>query len=185
MHLHRAKLFQSIVAVLLCGALSNGFALAQAQTAAHPAATTISGVIVDQSGGLAIANASLQLQQAGKTVSTTVSNAYGAFTFSAVPQGIYQIVVRAAGYQSGRSQDIVLTGPANVNIALVRTTAANQLKTIANVRVGGAGTLQTTTTIQNNVDVNVVQQTNQTRIAERLGKAAGRESRRCGLLPRR
>ncbi len=57
-----------------------------------------------------------------------------------------------------------------MNIALNRATSASGLRTIANVRAGGVGTLQTTTTIQSSVDVNVVQQTNQLRMAESLDK---------------
>ncbi len=138
-----------------------------------PAATAISGMVVDQNGGLPVAGAVLQLQQAGKMIAATTTNAYGAYRFNAIPQGIYSIAVRATGYQGGTSQDIVLTGPATVNFTLVRATAANNLKVIANVHVGGAGALQTSTTIQQNVDINVVQQTNQLRIAETLGKLPG------------
>ncbi len=151
---------------------------AQTQPAVQPAAATanaapISGFIYDQNGGLPIARARLQLQRNGNTVATAVTDAYGGFSFRTVPLGTYTILVQAPGYQSGRSEAIVVSGPASVNVALVRAGATGGLRTIANVRSGGVGALQTTTTIQNSVDVNVVKQTNQTRIAESLAKIPG------------
>ncbi len=170
----RLRTLGLIISILSCAFFAGRPAAAQTPGQPHaPPTASISGVIVDQNGGLPVAGARLQLQQAGKTIATTIANGYGAFTFSAVPQGIYSILVQAAGYQSGTSQDIVLTGPATVNVALVRSSSAGGLRTIASVRVGGAGALQTTTTIQSNVDINVVQQTNQLRVAESLGKLPG------------
>jgi outer membrane receptor protein involved in Fe transport len=154
-----------------------GIARAQTQPAPQPAQAArtaiISGLVVDQNGGLPVAGAQLALQQGAKTVARTATSASGAFTFRAVPLGIYTLLVQAPGYQSGVSQDIALAGDATVNLTLVRSTATAGLRTIANVRIGGAGTLQTTTTIQHNVDTNVVQQTNQTRLAETLAKVPG------------
>jgi len=169
-----SRLIVSTLAALFSLALlTMGAAYAQTSGAPAPPAATITGVVVDQNGGLPIAGAALQLQQATKTVATATSDAYGAYTFKSVPQGVYTIFVQARGYRTGRSDQIVLTGSATVNISMLRANATNSLKTIANVRVGGASALQTTTTIQNNVDIGVVQQTNQTRIAESLAKLPG------------
>ncbi len=163
-----ATLIRIILGALLF--LAPVFCAAPVRAQNAPPKVSISGTIVDQNGGLPVANAHLQLQQGGKIVATTVSNAYGVFTLNAIAQGAYTILVQASGYQTGRSQEIVLTGSANVNIALTRTKAANNLRTIANLRVGGAAALQTSATIQANVDINVVDNTNHLRLAEPLSK---------------
>ncbi len=173
MRLDWEQLVRSIVVTIVCTVSVTVCAVAQSTPTPLARTAAITGVILDQNGGLPVANAQLQLQQGTKAIASAVSNAYGNFAFRPVPYGIYSISVQATGYESGRSQDIVLSGPVAVNVALIRAVSRGALRTIANIRAGGAGTLQTTTTIQQTVDMNVVQQTNQLRLAESLGKLPG------------
>jgi len=170
-----ATLIRIVLSVPLSFALIFGALPARAQNA--PPKATITGTVLDQQGGLPIPGASLTLMQAANAVAHATSDANGNFTFGAIAQGIYNIVVSAPGYQTARSDDIQLAGTsANVSLTMLRATATNvsSLKTIAHVTTrGGVGTLQTTTTIQQTVDPDLLQRSGQIRIAEGLGKLPG------------
>lgn len=136
---------------------------------------TISGTIVDQQTGLAVAGARLTLLQGSTSVATTTSDQSGAFSFANVAQGLYNIQVSAAGYQTARSEDVVLAGGnASVSLTLTKTisTTTTSLKTISHVTTR-AGGLQTTTTIQQQIDPDIIQRVGQMRAAESLGKLPG------------
>src|SRR5579884_3430424 len=96
MHSRRGRLLRSIVAAVLCAALET--IAAAAQPAPGTPTYSISGTVVDQQGGLPVSGAHLQLMQAAKVVAGTISDASGKFSFPAVPQGVYNIQVTAAGY---------------------------------------------------------------------------------------
>ncbi len=168
MHSHRARLVRSLAAAFLCVVLTNAGVLAQ--TAQAPRAYPISGVVIDQQGGLPVAGARLQLMQATKAIAASTSDVSGKFAFPAVAEGIYFIQVSAPGYQTVRSDDVVLAGgPATVSLALTRaqTSTSSGLKTIAHVSTRAVG-LQTTTTIQQQVDPEIMQRVGQLRAAEGL-----------------
>jgi outer membrane receptor protein involved in Fe transport len=152
------------------------FGSAHAQPAGgSPPAYPISGTVVDRQGGLPIPGAQLTLVQGLTAIASTASDRSGKFAFPAVPQGVYNIQVTARGYQTARSEDIYLAGgPATVSLALSRAQSATAagLKTIATVSTR-AGVLQTTTTIQQQVNPDVIQRTGQLRAAEQIGKLPG------------
>ncbi len=174
--------FRVVTSALLCATLCAAPALAQTAPAAVPSAApapvaqtaSITGILLDRTAALPIGGATLRLMQADKEVARTTSDPSGHFTFSAVPLGLYNIQVAAAGYLTVRSEDISLTGSgAQVSLTLSHTTtSANTLKTIASVTTRGSA-LQTTTTIQNNVDPQLLLRTGQIRAAEGLGELPG------------
>lgn len=136
---------------------------------------SISGTVVDQQTGLGISGVRLTLLQGSNAVAATTSDASGAFTFDKVAQGVYNVQVAAPGYQTARSDDVVLAGGnATVSLTLAKavTTTSTSLKTIAHVTTR-AGGLQTTTTIQQQVDPDIIQRVGQLRAAESLGKLPG------------
>jgi outer membrane receptor protein involved in Fe transport len=144
-----------------------------------PAATpqgiaTITGVVADQNGSLPVAGAHLALQQGTTTVSTAVTDLAGNFTFSNVAPGTYSILVSALGYEVSRTTDIsVTTGTTTIGL-IVRRATTTSTKELGHVIVTSkAAALQTTTTIQQSADVQVMQKTNQIRLAEGLGKLPG------------
>lgn len=147
---------------------------ALADTAQPAANVTITGTVVDQNGSLPIANAVLELQRGAKTVATTRTNQYGIFTFNAPPE-VYTILVRATGYSTVRSDDIVtVTGRTNVTMVLRRAENTGDIRQIGRVTVTThGGGLQTTTTIQHESDPQTMLRTNQIRISEGLAKLPG------------
>ncbi len=166
-----------VAPALICAPVS-------AQTANSPVSAqtpnspkyTISGTVVDQQSSLPISDARLTLVEGNATIATTRSDISGAFKFPAVSPALYNILITAAGHESGRSDDIALAGgPATVSLVLAPSTTANtgnSLKTIAHVTTR-AGGLQTTTTIQQQIDPNIIQNQGNLRVAESLGKLPG------------
>ena len=166
---------KAVLAAALSVLLTFGNALAQTQPQSAGQRYSIRGALVDQQTALPVSGARLTLLQGGATVANTTSDQSGAFTFTSLPQGIYNILVSAAGYETARSDDVVLAGgTATVTLALSKTetTSANSLKTIAHVTTRAAG-LQTTSTIQHQIDPDVIQRVGQLRAAEQIGKLPG------------
>jgi outer membrane receptor protein involved in Fe transport len=143
----------------------------------QPAAPTviISGSVIDQHNSLPVAGVALDLLRDMTVVAKTTTDRDGKFAFAAQPQGVYAIVLRAVGYASERSDDIVAYGnAANVTLTLRRTETTSDARVLGHVVANGrAATLQTTTTIQQQVDPQVMLRTNQIRVAEVLAKLPG------------
>ncbi|HEY5095547.1 MAG TPA: TonB-dependent receptor, partial [Candidatus Eremiobacteraceae bacterium] len=150
-----------------------GFALADPP--ATSATVVISGLVIDQHSSLPISGVALELDRDTTAVAKTTSDRDGKFAFAAQPQGVYAIVLRATGFASVRSDDIVGFGTGiSVTLTMRRAVTINDVhelgRVVATSRVVG---LQTTTTIQQQVDPEVMLRTNQIRIAEALGKLPG------------
>lgn len=135
----------------------------------------ISGSVVDQRNSLPIAGAVLALQRAETTIANTTSDRDGKFAFAPEPFGVYTIVIRATGYAGVRSDDIVAYGSVtNVLLTLRRAENSVDVHELGHVTATGrAAGLQTTTTIQQQVDPTIMLRTNQIRVAETLGKLPG------------
>lgn len=69
----------------------------------------IAGLILDSGGGT-IANAHVSLSTAGGTVFTTESDSKGAYSFPAVPTGVYELRAFAAGFASYYLRKVPVTG---------------------------------------------------------------------------
>ena len=144
---------------------------------AQQTGTDITGHIQDVNSGFPVPNATVELHQGSKTVAQTKSAPDGTFSFKNEPQGIYNIVILAGGYQSARSGDIVATSGQQAiqyQFALQRISAATTaMRTIASVNVGGRAALQTSTTINKSVDPAVLQSQNYMRAGDVLATVPG------------
>lgn len=142
--------------------------------AAPTEAVTITGTVVSQNGSLPVVGARLQLQQGAKTIASTTTNQFGNFTFHA-PPNLYTISVRATGYVTASSdQFAVSNGSANLTLTLRRAENAGGTRELGHVIVTShAAGLQTTTTIQHEVDPQSLQRTNQIRLSDGLAKLPG------------
>jgi outer membrane cobalamin receptor len=149
------------------------------QAAPAPASsstTTISGIVVTQDNGLSIGNATVVLYQGSTAVATTTSNADGRYTF-VEPAGEYSIVIRANGYDSTRIDNVdALSGnTATIRTPLLRATSGNsQLREIgsASTRVNSQS-VQSSTTIQHNIDPQQIQDQGFLKAADALGQVPG------------
>lgn len=135
------------------------------------------GLVLDGGSGLPVANATVDLERGTQKFAETKTASDGGFRFANEPQGIYNLLIVASGYQGTRSSDLVLTNADSVvryQVALQRTTG-NQggLKTIGYVNVGGRQSLQTTTTINKSVDPQILQSENYMRSGDALGLLPG------------
>jgi len=76
---------------------------------------TITGTVVDPSGG-AVANANAILKNvASGDIRRTVTNSDGYYSFSSVPAGSYSLTVEAPGFQKAVTQGIDVTGAASLS----------------------------------------------------------------------
>ena len=58
----------------------------------------VKGTVVNRAGRAPIAEAALTLSQNGETVATATSDAEGKFLIEGLPNGIYDITIKAAGF---------------------------------------------------------------------------------------
>jgi Ca-activated chloride channel homolog len=72
----------------------------------------IAGMIVDHGGGV-IPGATVALEQQGKTLSTTISNAQGKFRFERVAVGAYRVQASLSGFKTA-IRDVTVAGPTAV-----------------------------------------------------------------------
>jgi hypothetical protein len=86
-----------------------------AQLQAQSIYGTITGTVIDPSGG-AVANANVTLKNtASGDVRRTVSNSDGYYSFSSVPAGAYSLTVEAAGFQKSVTEGISVNGAASLS----------------------------------------------------------------------
>jgi hypothetical protein len=97
-----------IKAVLRLSVLALGLFVLQQQADAQTSSATISGTVVDQSGGV-VPNASVKLIiQLTNVEVTTKSRADGEFAFPDTQPGTFTVVVDAKGYKELRKIDLNL-----------------------------------------------------------------------------
>ena len=90
---------------------------------------TITGTVVDPSGG-AVASANITLKNvASGDVRRSVTNSDGYYSFSSVPAGSYSLTVEAPGFQKAVTQGIDVTGAASLSfpVKLVLGAASQQI----------------------------------------------------------
>lgn len=165
---------QSRILAAFLAAASFGAPLV-ANAGASPA--TLSGRVLDASGGLPVQNATVELDAAGNKVATTTTDANGTFTFANEPQGEYSVLIVSRGYVSTRVPTIILTSgnTTQIQTAVQSTSSASSgnMKEIGRVVVAARSSLQTTTTINKYVDPAAVQAFSYTRLGDTLSRLPG------------
>jgi outer membrane receptor for ferrienterochelin and colicin len=138
-------------------------------TAALAQGSVISGSVVDQQSGLPIARAAITLFRGPTTVATTTTDKGGRFAFSAVTPGAYFLGIAAPGYGSVHTDDLFATAGASLQTTITLAAQSTRMRTIASVSTrGGAGALQTTTVIQNNISADLIAATGYSRAGDAL-----------------
>ncbi len=172
----RTRLASLVCALSLVTSMVGSMAVAaSAQT---QAAASISGSLIDQAGGVAIANATISLYQGDKKVADTKSSSDGSFAFANQAPGIYRIEVRAEGYQGARSDNVAVTAGVSAQafrVALQRATTQNtELKEIGRVSASsGRSSVSTATTISQSLSSDLLQKEGYVRIGDALNTLPG------------
>src|SRR5688572_16287345 len=114
MHLNLFRLGLSVLLALAFCAVPSG-ADAQGTTT-----STISGRVVDSSGGVLPGATITAKHLATNVASTTVSNAEGNFTLPSLPNGTYEVTIALEGFKTHVVKSVVITAVqgANVNAVL-------------------------------------------------------------------
>lgn len=141
--------------------------------AAEPA--TVTGIVVDRSNALPVTNAVVELRAAKAIVQTTKTDGNGRYTFT-VPAAVYDVVVRATGFNVSESDDIALASGTTTTVdeSMQSASAGAQatLSTIGRV-TANARSLSAATTISRTVSIADVQSTGQIRFGDQLGTLPG------------
>lgn len=154
---HRATL-RRVAAYILIAFLT---AALPVLAASGPSATgtTISGRILDLTGGLPVSNATVELYRNGTKVAEGHTDASGQFRIPNQSPGTYFVLVRANGYETTRlTPDLLVSSEVpDVSFQMAIGRARQGLKQIGYVATSGARGLQTTTTINTHIDANILQ----------------------------
>ncbi len=144
------KYIVGFIAAIVFAAASAGSGLAQT------AAGTVAGTVTDMEGA-PIASASINLRAA--SAYTGSSDDKGSFRITGVAPGVYTIAVIKAGFNTAVQNDVVVLAGQTQNVAVrLERQTFSSLRTIASVRVGRSGSINTSpasvnvVTAQNFVD---------------------------------
>jgi hypothetical protein len=159
---------------VLSAALLAGTPLASPSPASAQAVqtVTIAGSVVDQQTGLGLSDGTVLLEQGGRRVGETKTNANGGFSFANVAPGLYDVDVAVQGYQHSRLTDqAVAPGSGGLSIRIVLPHAASSdtsLKVIGKISATTRSALATTTVINRSVDPYVIQNEATLRVGDAL-----------------
>lgn len=157
---------RAVTAGLILIGMSAGMPLTPASAASG---TTIAGRVLDVDGGLPVPNAVVTLEHGSANAGTAKTSADGAFVFKNEPPGVYNIYVRADGYETSKSEDVfVLANESQVTVQTAIARVSNSFRTIAAVRVAGNVALQTSATINEHINPEVLQDQNYMRAGDAL-----------------
>jgi hypothetical protein len=154
-------------------ALSMMALLWRAPALAQGAATgSVSGT-VRTTGGVAVGGASVAIR--GIVSQATTTDAHGAYRFTSVPPGVYQLIVTKAGFFQSIGAVTVATGAAvTVDVALLAQSFTS-LKTIAHVSTAGPGIapINQSTAAINTISAQQFQDQGQTQVMKVLNETPG------------
>jgi outer membrane receptor for ferrienterochelin and colicin len=144
------------------------FAMSPVLAQAPAGSTTINGRILETSAGLPVAGAAVELRQGVNVIAKTTTNADGSFSFSGVGPGTYQISITAARYQSAVIPALAIEpGQPSVDVQTALVPGVTGLRQIAVVS-STRGALQTTATVNSNLNPQVITDQNYARAGDAL-----------------
>jgi len=147
-----------------------------AASAQTQAAVPITGQLTDQAGGVGISGATVSLFRGVERVAQIATQPDGSFAFPSQSPGIYRIDVSVRGYQSIRSEDIVLVAgnAENFRASLQRISTGSDVREIGRISTSAQrASVSTSTTISQAVSSNLLQNEGYIRIGDALGTLPG------------
>ena len=136
---------------------------------------TITGLVVDRSSALPVAGAVVQLLSQKTVIESVKTDGGGRYRLTAAP-AVYDLVVRATGFNFSESDDIAIaagtTTTIDASLQVAATSSQSTLSTIGRV-TANARSLSAATTITRTVSIADVQSTGQIRFGDQLGTLPG------------
>jgi outer membrane receptor protein involved in Fe transport len=164
----------SAVASLLLLSLTCAPSISEAQVQPANGGATIVGSVIDIQNGLPVSGAVLSLYVGSHVVATASTNGSGTATFANEPPGVYHVDIRAQGYNTGRSDDVVVNpgaSGATIRLTLERASLSTgtSLRQIGHVSSATQRSqLQSTSTITQNISPERLQRENYARVGDSL-----------------
>jgi outer membrane receptor protein involved in Fe transport len=163
------RVFARSLAAVVCVAV---LFLSGAPSSAQTGTATVTGLVVDQRNALPVPGATVTLDKNGAVVASATTDRNGNYVISGIAPGLYNLVVRANGYDISESEDIALVGGAtitlNAGLLLSPTSARNGLQVIGRATTN-ANPLAAATTISQQISPQLLTDTGQIRIGDQLG----------------
>jgi hypothetical protein len=155
----------------ICAAALLAFILLMSPVLAQTPAgsTTISGRILETSAGLPVAGADVELRQGVSTISKTTTKADGSFSFAGVAPGTYSLAITARGYQAAVVPALVVEpSQPSVEVQTALVPGTTGLREIAVVSANTRAALQTSATINSNLNPQIITDQNYVRAGDAL-----------------
>ena len=149
--------------MILCGSI------ALAQSSPAPQVGSIAGAIVDESSGLALANAKVEAQ--GPTAGTATTDSSGKFEIANLHPGLYHLQVRLNGYQTTVSDQLAVLAneSATVTLSMQREAFGSQgLRVIGHTSVRASQSLQRASVVYKSTSVESIEREGYYRVSDFL-----------------
>src|ERR1700719_676947 len=172
-------MFRPLVVIVISIVLAAAPALAKSDPpattpAASESAHSVSGVVVDSTSGLPLAN--VKLLTTGPTSASAVTALDGRFKFASLTAGEYSIVASRAGYETTESELFIVDGSdlRGLTLAINRTQGGNSGARVLGVTtVRASQSLQKSATISHTVSAQSLQQQGYFRASDYLQQLPG------------
>lgn len=131
--------------------------------------TPITGRILETSAGLPVTGAEVQLRRGETAVQKTTTASDGSFSFAPVAPGNYALFIRANGYQSELVNNLIVeAGEPSLQLQTALIPQTRGLKQIAVTSASARGSLNTSATINSNLDPSIITDQNFQRAGDAL-----------------
>lgn len=167
------KLYEQASKRLPAALLAFAVGLCPLIAAAAVGTSTIVGRVLAVQGALPVTNATVDLTQDATVIATTKTDAEGIFQFANEPAGTYTVTIRAGGYETTRSGDIVVEPSQRVTFQIAVNRETRGLKQIAQVAVAKNSALQVSSTINTYIDTSILTDENFQRLGDVLTTTPG------------
>ena len=142
------------------------------------AGTALTGNVVDQQNGLAVAGAAVTLYHNTVRVASTTTDNSGHFAFPDEPAGLYDVEIAAVGYGRSRLTDEALgVGASLVSLRIViarETSSQSGLREIGHVSArSNRNALATTTVVNRTISADLIQHEGNLRLGDALLTQSG------------
>jgi hypothetical protein len=145
------------------------FAMSPVLAQAPAGPTTLNGRILETSAGLPVVGADVELRQGSNVVAKTTTKADGSFSFPGLGAGTYTIEITASGYQSAVIPALAIEpGQPTVEVQTALVPGMNGLRQIAVVSANSRTALQTSATVNSNLNPQIITDQNFARAGDAL-----------------
>ncbi len=173
--MHTLTRFLRMLGVLIAVfSLSCAPLISEAQSTGN---STINGTLIDVNNQLPVSGATVTLFNGTTNLTNTTTDANGNFSFTGQQPGAYSVQITLTGYQSAQSETVFVAAgsTSTIRTTLTRARSANDtgLRVIGRTSTSTAGALQTSSTITQQLNADILQREAILRVGDALQTLPG------------